>query len=286
MKRIALRPKPEMLPPGRNGFTLIELLVVIAIIAILAAMLLPALSKAKTRAQATSCMSNVRQINMASIMFSGDNNDQISSYEGGGGFWGEPSPGTMNTAINGAGLTKFAMDYVLNQIQTNDVLYPFSPNTSVMHCPGDQRQNNTLGNGWAYDSYARLENFGGDPQNNYWGAGNTCHKYSDVRMPTDTLTFIENADWHPVNNGPFYVFWINGNPDSFRWFFPPAQFHVNLSNVGYSDGHTERHKWTDIRIINAGQSLAKGQNVGVFTGPTSGPDYDFIRNGYRFPGWQ
>ena len=180
-----------------------------------------------------------------------------------------------------------AETYVQNEFRTNNPLFQYAPNVALIHCPGDLRyQARALGQGWAYDSYSRSENFNGDPYSSYWGCGNTCKKYTDASSAAMTLVFLEDSDPRGCNNGSYTVRWSLGPPQSFTWVDPPAQYHVNQSSVAFADGHADRHRWYSSAIISAGQQAAQGISSFNFTGPPSGAEYDFIRQNYRFPGWQ
>ena len=239
------------LPPanGAAGFNLVELLVVITVIAVMAALLLPAISKAKQQATAAACLNNQKQLAAALHMYTQDNSDrivQMADYKTGqmfypaGGFWAGPQPGpNWNNASD-------AFAAAVAGLQTSNALYFYCNNVGVYHCPADPRLLNiptSKGpNGWAYDSYSRTENMGGEPYDNYWRGLAAMTYTKNVRRDATGRNFFHDGGRGLARlqrRNVRAVDWIRPNSFSPGRMPPRCGTSTSMYNRGFADGHGE-----------------------------------------------
>ncbi len=232
---------------GLAAFTLIELLTVVAIIALLAAMLLPALARAKDRGRSMACMNNIKQLSLATMMYADDCEDRLPYNLGSGEI---RAAAATNNYPN---WTSPIMSWELESDNTNTVLLTrggigeyVSRNPAVYRCPSDhvladvqvaagwsQRVRSTSMNMMMGDAGAFSR--GGENVNN--PSRQQFFKSTHVPQPARIFVFIEEHP-HSINDG---YFWDKAESDT--WTDLPASWHNGSANLTFADGHAEAHKW-------------------------------------------
>ena len=240
-------------PATRQGFTLIELLVVIAIIAILAGMLLPALSKARLKATGAACISNQKQMILGWNMYSSDNSERLVNFLQNKNSTGdipwryESAP--VKAVIPAGTSAEKRIQLTIEEGYRQGALAKYAPSPGIIHCPGDTRVKLKVGKGYTYVSLSGVGTLNGETPELF--------RQAALLTPSERFIWVEENDPRGENIGSWIM--SQGSPASdFKGASlvdSTAVFHGNASTFNFADGHAESKKWNDPVMIKYSASM-------------------------------
>jgi prepilin-type N-terminal cleavage/methylation domain-containing protein/prepilin-type processing-associated H-X9-DG protein len=215
---------------SQRAFTLIELLVVISIIALLASMLLPALTKAKARAQGVFCLNNLKQLQLAWQLYAENHDDVLCPNKIGPG--GSP-PGSWIIGNESSSTSP-------TNIQ-NGALFSYVKSIAIYHCPGDKSRVTGPSKAPRLRSYMLSIYLNGPAEGDPDFAPRNKRRLSQIVHPSSVFTFLDVSEV-TINNGAFGVY-PPGYSHQDYWGDIPGDRHHSGGNLAFADGHAEFHRW-------------------------------------------